>query len=63
MSGFPLVLLGQWDALWSRVILAIGWAFLGWGMAMYLWSGVLYLVQATMVVRQLPRQRAGRGNG
>src|SRR6188768_3935513 len=36
MSGFPLVLLGQWDALWSRVILAIGWAFLGWGMAMYL---------------------------
>src|SRR5689334_22184707 len=21
MSGFPLVLLGQWDALWSRVIL------------------------------------------
>ncbi|MBJ7340607.1 CDP-alcohol phosphatidyltransferase family protein [Mycolicibacterium sp.] len=63
MSGFPLVLLGQWDALWSRVILAIGWAFLGWGMAMYLWSGVLYLVQAAMVVRQMPRQGTGQGNG
>ncbi len=64
MSGFPLVLLGQWDALWSRVALAIGWAFLGWGMAMYVWSGVLYLVQATMVVRQMPRHVAGsRGNG
>jgi cardiolipin synthase len=64
MSGFPLVLLGQWDALWSRVILAIGWAFLGWGMAMYLWSGVLYLVQVTLVVRQLPRHAAGsRGHG
>ncbi|MDT5335863.1 MAG: hypothetical protein QOD90_1368 [Mycobacterium sp.] len=63
MSGFPLVLLGQWEALWSRVILAIGWAFLGWGMAMYLWSGVLYLVQVTMVVRQLPRHAPGsRGN-
>ncbi|TPG33745.1 CDP-alcohol phosphatidyltransferase family protein [Mycolicibacterium hodleri] len=62
MSGFPLVLLGQWDALWSRVILAIGWAFLGWGMAMYLWSGVLYLVQATLVARQMPRQGAGRRN-
>src|SRR3954449_10513723 len=37
MSGLPLILLGQWDALWSRVILAIGWAFLIWGMAMYLW--------------------------
>jgi len=61
MSGFPLVLLGQWDALWSRVILAIGWAFLGWGMAMYLWSGVLYLLQTAMVVRQMPRRpSAGR---
>ena len=63
MSGFPIVLLGQWDALWSRVALACGWAFLGWGMALYLWSGVLYLIQVTMVVRQVPpRSRAGRGN-
>ena len=43
--GLPLILLGQWDALWSRVILACGWAFLIWGLAMYLWSGVLYLIQ------------------
>jgi cardiolipin synthase len=55
MSGFPLILLGQWDALWSRVVLACGWAFLVWGLVMYLWSGVLYLVQVTMVVRQLPK--------
>ncbi|WP_084707496.1 CDP-alcohol phosphatidyltransferase family protein, partial [Mycobacterium celatum] len=27
MSAFPLILLGQWDAQWSRVILACGWAF------------------------------------
>jgi cardiolipin synthase (CMP-forming) len=55
MSGFPLILLGQWDALWSRVVLACGWAFLVWGMAMYLWSGVLYLIQVVMVMRQLPK--------
>ena len=55
MSGFPLILLGQWDALWSRVVLACGWAFLIWGIAMYLWSAVLYLVQVAMVVRQLPK--------
>ncbi|MCP9275177.1 CDP-alcohol phosphatidyltransferase family protein [Mycolicibacterium arenosum] len=60
MSGFPLVLLGQWDALWSRVILAIGWAFLIWGMAMYLWSGVLYLIQVRMVLA-LPRVSRGGG--
>lgn len=54
MSGFPLILLGQFDALWSRFILACGWAFLIWGMGMYLWSLVLYLIQVTMVLRQLP---------
>lgn len=55
MSGFPLVLLGQWDALWSRVIGAIGWGFLIWGIGMYLWSGLLYLMQVRLVVRELPR--------
>ncbi|RAV09828.1 CDP-diacylglycerol--glycerol-3-phosphate 3-phosphatidyltransferase [Mycolicibacterium sp. GF69] len=55
MSGLPLILLGQWDATWSRVVLAIGWGFLIWGLAMYLWSGVLYLAQVGMVVRQLPK--------
>jgi cardiolipin synthase len=64
MSGFPLVLLGQFDGLWSRVVLACGWAFLVWGMALYLWSGVLYLIQVGMVLRQMPRpprQAARRG--
>jgi cardiolipin synthase len=60
MSGLPLILLGQWDALWSRVILACGWAFLIWGIAMYLWSAVLYLIQVTLVVRQLPRRSGGQ---
>ncbi len=55
MSAFPFVLLGQWDALWSRVILACGWAFLIWGTAMYLWAFVLYLIQLVMVVRRMPR--------
>lgn len=55
MSGFPLVLLGQWDALWSRVVGAIGWGFLIWGIGMYLWSGALYLLQVRLVVRDLPK--------
>ena len=54
MSGFPWVLLGQWEATWSRVALACGWAFLLWGVALYLWSAVLYLIQVAMVVRRLP---------
>jgi CDP-diacylglycerol--glycerol-3-phosphate 3-phosphatidyltransferase len=55
MTAFPLILLGQWDALWSRVIGACGWAFLLWGVGMYLWAFVLYVIQLVMVVRQLPR--------
>lgn len=57
MSGFPLVVLGQWDALWSTVIGAIGWGFVIWGIGMYLWSAVLYLIHVRMVVRQLPKVR------
>ncbi|BBZ13763.1 CDP-alcohol phosphatidyltransferase family protein [Mycobacterium branderi] len=55
MSAFPLILLGQWDAQWSRVVLACGWAFLIWGLYMYLWSFVLYVAQMVLVVRRLPR--------
>jgi cardiolipin synthase len=61
MSAFPLILLGQWDALWSRVVLACGWAFLIWGTYFYLWSFVLYTVQVVLVMRRLPPVRAGRG--
>lgn len=57
MSAFPLILLGQWDALWSRVILSCGWAFLIWGLILYLWSAVLYLMQVVLVMRRMPRIR------
>ena len=59
MSGFPLVLLGTWDALWSRVVGACGWAFLIWGMYVYLWAFALYVVQMTLVVRRMPKLKHG----
>lgn len=58
MSAFPLILLGAVEAdpaLWSRVIGAIGWAFLIWGIGMYLWAFVLYVIQLVLVVRQMPK--------
>lgn len=63
MSAFPLILLGQWDAQWSRIVLACGWAFLIWGLYMYLWSFVLYVVQMVLVVRRLPRVGARGAHG
>ncbi|MGB3483442.1 MAG: CDP-alcohol phosphatidyltransferase family protein [Mycobacterium sp.] len=60
MTAFPLILLGQWDALWSRVIGACGWGFLIWGIGMYLWAFVLYVIQLVLVVRQLPKVSKAR---
>jgi cardiolipin synthase len=59
MSGFPLILLGQWDSGWSRAVGAVGWAFVIWGTGMYLWSAVLYLIQVRLVVLRLPRVSGG----
>jgi cardiolipin synthase (CMP-forming) len=61
MSAFPLILLGHYDATWSRVVLACGWAFLIWGTYFYLWSFVVYAVQVVLVMRRLPPVRTGRG--
>jgi CDP-diacylglycerol--glycerol-3-phosphate 3-phosphatidyltransferase len=55
MSGFPLVLLGTGGAMWSRVLRACGWGFLGWGLYCYLWAFVLYAVQMALVVRRMPK--------
>lgn len=59
MSAFPLILVGASvapeTALWSRVIGACGWAFLIWGIGMYLWAFVLYVIQLVLVVQQLPK--------
>ncbi|HTY34187.1 CDP-alcohol phosphatidyltransferase family protein [Mycobacterium sp.] len=55
MSGFPLVLLGTGGAVWSRVLWACGWGFLGWGLYLYVWAFVLYLAQMALVMRRLPK--------
>ena len=61
MSAFPLILLGQWDAQWSRVVLACGWAFLIWGVYMYLWSFFVYAWQVVTVLHRMPPVRARDG--
>ncbi|MGB6762030.1 CDP-alcohol phosphatidyltransferase family protein [Mycobacterium sp.] len=60
MSAFPMILGGQFDALWSRVVLACGWAFLIWGMYMYVWSFVVYAVQVVLVLRRMPPVKTRR---
>lgn len=56
LYAFPSVLLAQWlsgigaDTA-AAVVSPIAWAFLVWGTALYLWSGLLYLIQVGMALR------------
>jgi cardiolipin synthase len=58
MYAFPMILAGQWDSTVSRVMLALGYAFLAWGLYMYLWSMVMYLYQTRLNVAARPRLAA-----
>ncbi|EGD53557.1 CDP-alcohol phosphatidyltransferase family protein [Gordonia neofelifaecis] len=55
MSSFPWLLAGQIDGVIGTICYPIGWAFLLWGVGLYLWSLVLYWIQTVAVVRRMPR--------
>jgi cardiolipin synthase len=38
------------DGLLAEVFRPMGWAFAAWGSVLYLWSGVLYVVQVRQLV-------------
>ena len=53
LYAFPMLLaaLPTRDDLLSTVFRPLGWAFTTWGSVLYLWAGVLYLVQVRQLVR------------
>lgn len=57
MSGFPLILAGHTDTTIGDIVYPIGWAFLIWGVGMYVWSFALYWVQTWLAMRRLPAVR------
>ncbi|MFT4396982.1 CDP-alcohol phosphatidyltransferase family protein [Gordonia lacunae] len=64
MSAFPWLLAGQLDSIVGTIAYPIGWAFMIWGVGLYLWSFVLYWYQTILVVRLMPpRDRAGASAG
>ncbi len=50
LYSFPLLLLGEGEGPVATVSVVLGWAFAGWGTGLYLWAGVLYVVQAGRLV-------------
>jgi cardiolipin synthase len=51
LYAFPLLLLGLGSGWVADVARPFGYAFAGWGVALYLWSGLLYLVQFVLALR------------
>ena len=51
LYAFPLLLLGTYSGTAADVARATAWAFTIWGTALYLWSGVVYLIQIRGLVR------------
>lgn len=58
LYAFPLLLLGSGHGEPSTIARPIGWAFAGWGTALYWWAGLLYLDQARRLLRR-PKVRVG----
>ncbi|MFW0796850.1 CDP-alcohol phosphatidyltransferase family protein [Gordonia sp. CPCC 205515] len=62
MSAFPWLLAGQLDSVVGTVCYPIGWAFMIWGVGLYLWSFVLYAYQTVLVLVRLPPRTASSGH-
>ncbi|NGO71038.1 CDP-alcohol phosphatidyltransferase family protein [Streptomyces boncukensis] len=51
MYAFPLLLLSDGSGWVASLAAIFGWAFAGWGTALYWWAGVLYVVQVRRLIR------------
>ncbi|WP_189058160.1 CDP-alcohol phosphatidyltransferase family protein [Longimycelium tulufanense] len=51
LYAFPLLLLAQGGSTAAEIARPIAYAFTTWGGALYVWSGVLYVIQVVMGVR------------
>lgn len=61
LYAFPMLLaaLPENDGLLATVFRPMGWAFASWGSVLYLWAGVLYVVQVSRLLNDPGRARAG----
>ncbi len=58
LYAFPLILLGEGSSTLAEVSRPLGWAFAWWGVGLYWWAGVLYVVQLRRLLRANPRPQA-----
>ena len=61
LYSFPLLLMGKIFTQAAFIITPIAWAFALWGVALYWWSGFVYLWQLVLLIRE-ERQKATNVN-
>ena len=61
LYSFPLLLMGKIFTEAAFVITPIAWAFALWGVALYWWSGFVYLWQLVLLIRE-ERQKSTNVN-
>ena len=54
LYGLPMLLLAQGDYLIARIALPISYAFITWGLVLYLWAGGIYAAQIVWITRHAP---------
>lgn len=54
MYAFPFLLLGTHQQWWGTISFVAGWAFAGWGIALYLFTGVSYFLTGIRTIRVRP---------
>lgn len=50
MYAFPLLLLSDGSGWVASLAAVFGWAFAGWGTALYWWAGILYVIQVRRIL-------------
>jgi cardiolipin synthase len=63
LYAFPLLFLGAHAGDAALAARVAGWAFAGWGCALYWWAAALYLAQARQLIREARRGEAARHPG
>ena len=59
LYAFPLLLLAGEPGIVGTVAAPVGWAFAIWGVGLYWWAALLYVVQTGTLVRAVRRERPG----
>jgi cardiolipin synthase len=56
LYAFPLLLMGKIFTAAAFIITPLAWAFALWGVALYWWSGFVYLWQLVLLIREQRRE-------